>query len=202
MHLRIWGNNRSFRAPEGEKLLTDRPWPPMTWLARQEGAGVPGPPPTPLLGEPGTDSPFTRSERQRSWGALLPRRRRSRRRCGSGCHRRPRRPRRTCEAPYKAAQWRNALRPGALGAPLALFGRLPERAQPARSAARQRPPPGPPPGPGAGSSGKPGRAAPLQQGALLSGSQADCRWLLKLPASRTADRFRKARPMNSGFKTF
>lgn len=60
----------------------------------------------------------------------------------------------------------------------------------------------PPPGPSAGSSGKPGRAAQLQQGALLSESQADCRWLLKLPASRTADRFRKARPVNSRFKTF
>lgn len=61
---------------------------------------------------------------------------------------------------------------------------------------------GPRPAPGAGSSGKRGRAAPLQQGAWLSASQAVCRWLLKLPASPTADRFRKARPMNSRFKTF
>lgn len=59
-----------------------------------------------------------------------------------------------------------------------------------------------PPGPGAGSSGKPGRAAQLQQGALLSESQADCRCLLKLSASQTADRFRKARPVNPRFKTF
>lgn len=144
MHLRIWSNNRSFKAPEGEKLLKDWPWPPVTWLARQEGAGVPGPQPIPLRGEPGTDRPFTRSERRRTWGALpLLHRRRRRRRRGSGCHPRPRLPRRTRGAPYKAAQWRNALRPGALGAPLALFGRLPERAQPARSAARLRPPPAP-----------------------------------------------------------
>lgn len=105
----------------------------------------------------GTHGPFTRSERLRSPGAL------QRRRCGSGCHPRPRRPRRTRGAPYKAAQWRNAHRPGALSAPLALFGRLPERAQPARSAATAAPA-RPPPGPGAGDSGKPGRAALLQQG--------------------------------------
>lgn len=140
MYLRIRSNNRRFRAPEQRrKVLADRPWPPMTRFARQEGAGVSSPPPSPLCGEPGTRGPFTRSERGQGQGAELRRRR------GSGCHRRPRRPRRTRGAPYKAAQWRNAHRPGALGAQLALFGRLPERAQPTRSAAQLRPPPGPRP---------------------------------------------------------
>jgi hypothetical protein len=44
-------------------------------------------------------------------------------------------PQRTRGAPYKAAQWRNAHRPGRAQRPLALFGRLLERAQPARCAA-------------------------------------------------------------------
>lgn len=54
-----------------------------------------------------------------------------------------------------------------------------------------------PAGPGARSSGKPGRAALLQQGASLSERQVVGRWLFKLAASWTADRFGKARPMNS-----
>lgn len=61
----------------------------------------------------------------------------------------------------------------------------------------------PPPGPGAGSSGKPGRATPLHQGALLSDSQVASLWVAvkAVSASQTADRFRKAHPMNSRFKT-
>lgn len=67
-------------------------------------------------------------------------------------------PGRTCRAPYKAERWRNAPRPGALGVPLALFGRLPESAQPLAAQPRPGSPPRPA-RPGARSSGKPERAA-------------------------------------------